>query len=164
MASVCRDGADSYGPFNWGEAGVVASTYYDAILRHLFEWYTSGSMDNKSGRNHMAHIMASAAIVMDCEMKGVMEDDRPIGKTTAVVYSVKPLVSSQIKPNSRMDRVAAWLRTNAWVGRWNIEEDTYGAITIETEKDLSADSREDLLASIGVNSAFYEGVGFKRSH
>ncbi|MDP3327199.1 dATP/dGTP diphosphohydrolase domain-containing protein [Parvibaculum sp.] len=80
-------GALEYGAFNWGDAGVTATVYYDAIKRHLEEWFTSGSADRKSGENHLAHIMASCAILIDCEGMGNMDDDRPIGKTTPVVYS-----------------------------------------------------------------------------
>lgn len=80
-------GAEEYGAFNWGEAGVTASIYYDAIKRHLEEWYTAQTYDAKSGENHMAHIMACAAIILDCGELGLMDDDRPIGKTTPCVYS-----------------------------------------------------------------------------
>lgn len=84
LGRVMQSGAEKYGPFNWGEAGVTASVYYDAIKRHLESWYTTGRPDKESHENPMAHIMACCAIIIDCEGLGNMEDDRPIGKTTEV--------------------------------------------------------------------------------
>jgi len=81
---VMAHGADKYGGYNWGVAGVVASVYYDAILRHLFAWYTGEDIDPESGQPHLAHIRACAGILIDCAERGIMEDDRPIGKTTKV--------------------------------------------------------------------------------
>lgn len=37
-AWVHKLGADKYGPWNWRETGVCASTYVNAILRHLNAW------------------------------------------------------------------------------------------------------------------------------
>lgn len=79
--NVFRVGADKYGAFNWGEAGVVASVYYDALLRHLLAWYTGEDTDPESGESHLAHIRACAGILLDCIEMGNMFDDRPIGKT-----------------------------------------------------------------------------------
>ena len=82
-------GAEKYGFFNWGEAGVVASIYYEAILRHLFEWYTTGAPDRESGQSHLAHIRACCGILMDCEARGIMQDDRPLLLTTPVLGGTK---------------------------------------------------------------------------
>ena len=70
-------GAAQYGAFNWRETSVNASTYYDAMLRHLTVWYDGQTNDPKSSLNHLAHVMASAAIVLDAASLGKLIDDRP---------------------------------------------------------------------------------------
>jgi len=84
LGAVHQSGADRYGSFNWGEAGVTASVYYDAILRHLLAWYAGEWEDPDSGLPHLAHIMAGCAIVIDCFELGNLEDDRPVGRTSLV--------------------------------------------------------------------------------
>lgn len=80
--AVMRHGYEKYGKFNWGEAGVVASVYYEAALRHLLAWYTGEDIDPESGQPHLAHVRACAGIVIDCTERGILDDDRPTGKTT----------------------------------------------------------------------------------
>jgi hypothetical protein len=81
---VMAGGAAKYGPFNWGEGGVVASIYYDAALRHLMAWYTGENIDPESNLPHLAHARACLGILIDCAERGILEDDRPTGKTTAL--------------------------------------------------------------------------------
>lgn len=97
---VMAGGADKYGSFNWGEAGVVASVYYDAIKRHLEAWWTGQNNDSDSGESHLAHIRACAGILIDCTTLGNMEDDRPIGKTSPVGHGAP----AREKPENTMTR------------------------------------------------------------
>ena len=90
LGAVHQSGADKYTAFNWGEAGVSASVYYDAIMRHLLAWYTGEWEDPDSGLPHLAHIMAGCAIAIDCHELGNLDDDRPVGKTA----SVKPVLDA----------------------------------------------------------------------
>jgi len=78
---VHQIGADKYGEYNWGDAGVVASVYYDAALRHLLSWWSGEDID-ADGLPHLAHVCACMNIVMDCAALGNLEDDRPKRKTT----------------------------------------------------------------------------------
>jgi len=73
---VHKLGADKYGPWNWRETGVCASTYVNAILRHLNAWRDGESLDPESGITHLAHIACSANILMDAEVCGKLQDDR----------------------------------------------------------------------------------------
>lgn len=82
---VFRSGAEKYGPFNWADAGVVSSIYYDAIMRHLLAWYTGQDKDPESGVSHLAHIRACCGILIDCQMLGNMHDDRPLETTEAAL-------------------------------------------------------------------------------
>ncbi|MFN4909401.1 MAG: dATP/dGTP diphosphohydrolase domain-containing protein [Bacteroidota bacterium] len=73
---VHKLGAEKYGPWNWRETGVCASTYVNAILRHLNAWRDGESLDPESGITHLAHIACSANILMDAEYCGKLQDDR----------------------------------------------------------------------------------------
>jgi hypothetical protein len=75
-AWVHKLGAEKYGPWNWRKTGVCASTYVNAILRHLNAWRDGESLDPESGITHLAHIACSANILMDAEVCGKLQDDR----------------------------------------------------------------------------------------
>jgi len=75
-AWVHKLGADKYGAWNWRETGVCASTYVNAILRHLNAWRDGEDLDPESGISHLAHIACSANILMDAEYCNKLQDDR----------------------------------------------------------------------------------------
>jgi hypothetical protein len=70
------DGTLKYGRSNFRAAGVKASTYYDAARRHLNKWFEGEDLDPDSGLPHMAHVLASIAILVDADAAGVLNDDR----------------------------------------------------------------------------------------
>jgi hypothetical protein len=75
-AWVHKHGAEKYGPFNWREKTVCASTYISAIMRHLDAWRDGEDIDPESGLTHLAHISASCNILMDAGRCGKINDDR----------------------------------------------------------------------------------------
>lgn len=80
VARVFELGAGKYGLKNWRRQAVDASTYHDAIFRHLTAWFEGGEdIDDESGQSHLAHIIACAMILMDAKNLGMLVDDR--GKT-----------------------------------------------------------------------------------
>lgn len=81
LGAVMAGGADKYGAYNWCEAGVSATVYYDAAMRHLAAWLQGADRDPESGEHPLAHVMACCAIVLDAHALGVLADDRP--KATA---------------------------------------------------------------------------------
>ena len=72
------DGALKYGRTNWRPAGVRASTYVSASMRHLNAWFEGEDMAPDSGLSHLAHALAGLAILIDAEDAGMMTDDRMI--------------------------------------------------------------------------------------
>lgn len=76
---IMQDGADKYGPFNWQDKPIQASIYYDAMMRHLFAWFTGQDVDpgSKSGGLHLAAVRAGAGILIDAFATGSVIDDRP---------------------------------------------------------------------------------------
>lgn len=78
-------GAQKYGPWNWHGPGVVrASDMVGAIRRHLNDYERGGWLNREvlpdgtvSELPHLAHLMASASILLEAHELGVLDDDRP---------------------------------------------------------------------------------------
>lgn len=100
LGRVMEIGADKYGRFNWGEAGVVASVYKEAIERHLWAWYTGEDRDPESQVSHLAHVMACCSILIDCALMGVLDDDRPTGKTGNAAEAIDTIAGIKAKKNA----------------------------------------------------------------
>lgn len=66
-----------YGRFNWREAGVRGSVYYDAAMRHLAAWYEGEDIDPDSGIHHIAHAITGLAVLRDSMIRDNWVDDRP---------------------------------------------------------------------------------------
>jgi hypothetical protein len=75
-AWVHKLGSEKYGPYNWRENSVCASTYISAIMRHLDAWRDGEDIDPESGVTHLAHIAASCNILMDAHQCSKLIDDR----------------------------------------------------------------------------------------
>lgn len=85
-AKVMALGGSKYGPYNWQDQPVDASTYYDAALRHLMSWFTGESVDEESGQSHLAHVRACMGILLDAEATGTLIDDRPTKVGSAAAF------------------------------------------------------------------------------
>ena len=83
IAKALQLGGNKYHPWNWRKARVGRMTYAHAIKRHLDAWIDGEDNDPESGLSHIAHVAASACIVLDAEVFGTLEDDRPPGKPPA---------------------------------------------------------------------------------
>lgn len=70
------NGALKYGRTNWREAGVRATIYIDAILRHALAYLEGEDVDPDDGVDHVAAILAGAAILVDAKAAGKLYDDR----------------------------------------------------------------------------------------
>ena len=70
------DGLRKYGIVNWRDAPVTASTYYDAALRHLLAYWDGEDTAEDSGVDHLGHVMACCAIILDAREQGTLNDDR----------------------------------------------------------------------------------------
>ena len=72
------DGAMKYGRSNYRVAGVRASIYYDASLRHLMKWFEGEDFDRESGLDHLGHALACIAILIDSKAANKLTDDRMV--------------------------------------------------------------------------------------
>ena len=71
------NGAAKYGAFNWRENKVCATTYISAMMRHIGQYLDGEDADAESGLSHLAHVIASANILIDAKHCGTLVDDRP---------------------------------------------------------------------------------------
>jgi hypothetical protein len=84
MGAAMSDGASKYGRYNYRDTSATASVFYDAIQRHLNDWYNGEDYADDSKVHHLGHIMASCAILMDSELHGTFKDDRDKRKPTSI--------------------------------------------------------------------------------
>ena len=77
MALAFLEGATKYGRYNWRVVGVRASIYNDAMERHRMKWWNGQDRDPVTRVRELASVMACCAILIDSEICGVLNDDRP---------------------------------------------------------------------------------------
>lgn len=77
LALAFTEGATKYGRFNWRIAGVSASVYRNAMERHMIKWWNGQDRDADTTVHHLANLMACCAIILDAEVYGKLNDDRP---------------------------------------------------------------------------------------
>jgi hypothetical protein len=70
-------GMIKYGAWNWRIAGVRSSVYISALHRHIDGYESGEDVDPIDGTDHLGHIMACAAILIDARAAGKLTDDRP---------------------------------------------------------------------------------------
>jgi len=76
-ALAMQNGAEKYGPYNWREEGVGASTYVSAALRHIRTWLDGEEDASDSKVHHLGHAAACLMILLDAQAVGNLVDDRP---------------------------------------------------------------------------------------
>ncbi len=76
IAQVLAFGARKYAPNGWRKVD-KRTRYYGATLRHLFAWHRGETLDPESGLPHLAHAACSLLFLLESELSGFGEDDRP---------------------------------------------------------------------------------------
>ena len=71
------EGASKYGRHNYRAAGVRASVYYDAAMRHLVSWWEGEDIDPDSGMSHITKLLACMTVLRDAMHQEMWADDRP---------------------------------------------------------------------------------------
>lgn len=77
MALGMMEGARKYGSHNYRVAGVRASVYYDATMRHLMAFWEGQDIDPASGISHISKAMSSLHVLRDAMLQEMWTDDRP---------------------------------------------------------------------------------------
>lgn len=73
ICEVLQSGAEKYGEWNWRISGVEVSTYISAIKRHLAAIHAGEWLDPESRKPHIAHIGASACILLDADNQNKLD-------------------------------------------------------------------------------------------
>lgn len=76
ILAAMENGAHKYGPYNWRDQPIPTNTYLSAMQRHIDEYATGVDRADDSKIPHLAHIAASAIILLDAEAHGSLIDDR----------------------------------------------------------------------------------------
>ena len=76
-ALAFMDGAKKYGPYNWRINKVDASTYIAAAKRQIESWVDGEETSSDANVHHLAHAIASLAIIIDAQECDTLNDDRP---------------------------------------------------------------------------------------
>lgn len=77
LGVAMMEGARKYGRHNYRAAGIRASVYYDAVMRHMMAWWEGEDIDPDSGLSHITKAIATLTVLRDCQMNGRVTDDRP---------------------------------------------------------------------------------------
>ena len=78
IAIGLQEGLRKYGPASWRDVeSVDLAQYVGASLRHIMAYADGEDIDPESGNPHLAHAMASLAIMVELIEKGNGTDTRP---------------------------------------------------------------------------------------
>lgn len=77
LAMSFKDGAEKYGPYNWRDDPVDATTYIAAMKRHIALWFNGQEMTSDSNVHNLGAVMACCSIILDAQAAGNLIDDRP---------------------------------------------------------------------------------------
>lgn len=66
-----------YRRHNYRVAGVRASVYFDALMRHMFAWWEGEDIDPDSGLSHIVKALTTLVVLRDAMHNKVWTDDRP---------------------------------------------------------------------------------------
>ena len=86
-----------YGRYNWRDAGVRASVYYDACMRHLMAWWEGEDIDPDSGEHHIAHAITGLSVLRDAQMQSNCTDDRPKASSVGWVSAMNVRAEKMIE-------------------------------------------------------------------
>lgn len=80
------EGARKYGSFNYREAGVRASVYFDGLMRHVLPWWEGEDLDPDSGLSHITKAITDLIVLRDSMIEGNWVDDRPPAEANTGSY------------------------------------------------------------------------------
>jgi hypothetical protein len=73
-----QEGGMKYGRHNYRDEGVAASTYVDAAMRHLLQFWEGEDIDEESGIHHIGKAISTLFVLRDAQLNDMCTDDRPI--------------------------------------------------------------------------------------
>lgn len=96
LTLALMDGATKYGPYNWRVEPVQFRTYLGAAERHLEAVKEGEEHARDSLIQHLGHVMACCAILIDAAAQGKIVDDRPInGQGADIIETINNWIKNQ---------------------------------------------------------------------
>ena len=90
-----------YGAWNYLAGGARASVYRAALERHMDRWWSGEENDPVDGTPHLANAMACINILVECQYRGNLIDDRPprtdLTRAYAMVEDLMPKIRERYK-------------------------------------------------------------------
>lgn len=68
MVEILTFGAEKYEPDNWKHVPDSKRRYFDAAMRHLWDWKAGEQNDPESGKNHLAHAMCCISFLLERDL------------------------------------------------------------------------------------------------
>jgi len=138
LGVAMHEGARKYGAFNYRKDAIIASDYYSAAMRHLFQWYELGEdIDPESGISHVTKAIACLTVLRDAQINNMVKDDRPPPVHGDRWYALQGKVAElQALYCTQAPRVTSW-------------DDTKTVLT-RSEYDRAVDAKDvpDTLAAV----------------
>ena len=69
VADVLTVGAKKYAPENWRYVENGKERYFDAALRHIWQWKDESKTDAETGKHHLAHAICCLMFITDLELQ-----------------------------------------------------------------------------------------------
>jgi hypothetical protein len=89
LGVAMMEGSRKYGRHNYRVSGVRASTYYDAMFRHMGSWWEGEDIDPDSGLSHVTKAIATLFVLRDAMIQNMFNDDRPPKATPGWIGRLK---------------------------------------------------------------------------
>lgn len=108
------EGALKYGAYNYREAGVRASIYYDGLMRHMLAWWEGEDLDPDSRLSHVTKAITDLVVLRDGMLEGNWLDDRPPAQSNVGNYmapyndamaALRTKYPNEAKPFTQMGRI-----------------------------------------------------------
>jgi len=104
VGRIMTVGAAKYGAFNYRESAIAASTYEDALERHLQLWFDGEDNDPETGESHLASVIAGCTLLLDAQATGKLVDNR---QKTGIARKVLDRLEGRLKDEPLPTRFAA---------------------------------------------------------
>ena len=76
VVDILEYGALKYAPDSWRGVPDAQRRYFDALLRHLFDWWVKKERyDPESGKLHLAHVGCNALFLIALEMTQIAKEE-----------------------------------------------------------------------------------------
>lgn len=70
VVDVLTFGASKYGDHNWKQIPGLQNRYYDALQRHLSAFRDGHTLDDESGKHHLAHAACCVLFMLQNDLEG----------------------------------------------------------------------------------------------